>query len=126
LIVFERAASANVRLSDRARQRSSAQGWRAQRYLAAVEFVLLFTPRLVGNNAGVHPTARGIVPLLRSAYPQSAETTRWWIFLDDFVQYGSSSFDAMGDRQKNMNFDKHSFVGAIIDLSTPTVPAQNS
>ena len=75
------------------------QGRRAQRYLAAVEFVLLFTPRLVGKNAGVHPAARGIVPLLRSAYPQSAATMRWWIFLDDFVQYGSSSFDAMSDRQ---------------------------
>jgi hypothetical protein len=31
--------------------RSSAQGWRPQRYLAAVEFVFLFTLRLVGNNA---------------------------------------------------------------------------
>jgi hypothetical protein len=60
----------------------------------------LFTPRLVGKNAGVHPAARGIVPLLRSAYPQSAATMRWWIFLDDFVQYASSSFDAMSDRQK--------------------------
>ena len=47
-------------------------GRRAQRYLTAVEFVLLFTPRLVGKNASVHPAARGIVPLLRSAYPQSA------------------------------------------------------
>ena len=65
-----------------------------------VEFVLLFTPRLVGKNAGVHPIARGIVPLLRSAYPQSAAIMRWWIFLDDFVQNGSSSFDAMSDRQK--------------------------
>ena len=27
-------------------------------------------------------------------------TMSWWIFLDDFVQYGSSSFDAMSDRQK--------------------------
>jgi hypothetical protein len=77
-----------------------AGGRRAQSYLIAVEFVLLFTPRLVGKNAGVHPAARGIVPLLRSAYPQSAATMRWWIFLDDFVQYGSSSFDAMSDRQK--------------------------
>jgi hypothetical protein len=100
LIAFERAAAANARLSNRARKRSSAQGQRAQRYLTAVEFVLLFTPRLVGKNAGVHPVARGIVPLLRSAYPQSAETMRWWIFLDDFVQYGSSSFDAVSDRQK--------------------------
>jgi len=73
---------------------------RAQRYPTAVEFVLLFTPHLVGKNAGVHPAARGIVPLLRSAYPQSAATMRWWTFLDDFVQYGSSSFDAMSDRQK--------------------------
>ena len=47
-------------------------GRRVQRYLTAVEFVLLFMPRLVGKNAGVHPAARGIVPLLRSAYPQSA------------------------------------------------------
>jgi hypothetical protein len=62
--------------------------------------VLLFTPRLVGNNAGVHPIARGIVPLLRTAFPQSAATIRCWIFFDDFVQYGSSSFDAMSDRQK--------------------------
>ena len=62
--------------------------------------MLLFTPRLVGKNAGVHPAARGIVPLLRSAYPQSAATMRWWIFLDDFVQYSSSSFDAMSVRQK--------------------------
>jgi hypothetical protein len=99
LIVIERAAAANARLSNRARQWSLAQGRRAQRYLTAVEFVL-FTPRLVGKNAGVHPAARGIVPLLRSAYPQSAATMRWWIFLDDFVQYGSSSFDAMSDRQK--------------------------
>jgi len=76
-----------------------AQGRRAQRYLTAVEFVLLFTPHLVGMNAGVHPATRGIVPLLRSAYPQPAATMRW-IFLDDFVQYGSSSFDAMSDRQK--------------------------
>src|SRR5499427_2267439 len=75
-------------------------GARGQRYLTAVEFVLLFTPHLVGKNAGVHPAARGIVPLLRSAYPQSAATMRWGIFLDDFVQYGSSSFDAMSDRQK--------------------------
>ena len=73
-------------------------GRRAQRYLTAVEFALLFTPRLVGKNTGVHPAARGIVPL-RSAYPQSAATIRWGIFLDDFVQYGSSSFDAMSDRQ---------------------------
>ena len=36
-------------------------GRRAQRYLTAVEFVLLFTPRLVGKNAGVHPAAREIV-----------------------------------------------------------------
>jgi hypothetical protein len=71
-----------------------------QRYLVAVELLLLFTPRLVGKNAGVHPAARGIVPLLRSAYPQSAATMRWWIFLDDFVQYSSSSSDAMSDRQK--------------------------
>jgi hypothetical protein len=70
-----------------------------QRYLSAVEFVLLFKPRLVGKNARVHPAAREIVPLLRSAYPQSAATMRWWIFLDDFVQYGFSSFDAMSDRQ---------------------------
>jgi hypothetical protein len=83
--------------------------------------VRLFTPRLVGNNAGVHPTARGIVPLLRSAYPQSAATIRSWIFLDDFVQYGSSSFPAMSDRQKKLTFDKHSFVGATIDLSAPTL-----
>jgi len=83
-----------------------------QRYLTAVEFVLLFTPRLVGKNAGVHPAARGIVPLLRSAYPQSAATMRWWILLDDFVQYGSSSFDAMSE---------HSFAGATIDLSAPTL-----
>ena len=67
---------------------------------SAVEFVLLFTPRLLGKNAGVHPAARGIVPLLRSAYPQSAATMRWWIFLDDFVQYDSSSFDAMSDREQ--------------------------
>ena len=66
--------------------------------------MLLFTPRLAGKNAGVHPAARGIVPLLRSAYPQSAATMRWWIFLDDFVQYGSSSFDAMSDRQKRDYF----------------------
>ena len=77
-----------------------AGGPRAQRYLTAVEFVLLFTPRLVGENAGIHSAARGIVPLLRSAYPQSAATMRWWVFLDDFVQYDSSSFDAMSDRQK--------------------------
>ena len=77
-----------------------AGGRRAQGYLIAVEFVLLFTPRLVGKNAGVHLAARGIVPLLRSAYPQSAATMGWWVFLDDFVQYGSSSFDAMSDRQK--------------------------
>ena len=77
-----------------------AGGRRAQRYLIAVEFVLLFTPRLVGKNAGVHLAARGIVPLLRSAYPQSAATMGWWVFLDDFVQYDSSSFDAMSDRQK--------------------------
>ena len=32
-----------------------AGGRRAQSYLIAVEFVLLFTPRLVGKNAGVHP-----------------------------------------------------------------------
>ena len=75
-------------------------GRRAQRYLTAVEFVLPFTPRLVGKNAGVYLAARGIVPLLRSAYPQPAATMRWWIFLDDFVQYGWSSFDAMSDRQK--------------------------
>jgi hypothetical protein len=75
-------------------------GAAGQRYLTAVEFVLLFTPRLVGKNAGVHPAARGIVPLLRSAYPQSAAAMRWWIFLDDFVQYDSSSFDATSDRQK--------------------------
>ena len=99
LIVFERVAAANARLSNRARQSSLAQGRRAQRSLTAVEFVLPFTPRLVGKNAGVHPAARGIV-LLRSAYPQPAATMRWWIFLDDFVQYGSSSFDAMSDRQK--------------------------
>ena len=89
------------------------RGGGAQRYLTAVEFVLLFTPRLVGKNAGVHPAARGIVPLLRSAYPPSAATMRWWIFLDDFVQYGSSSFDA--------TLDKHSFAGATIDLSAPTL-----
>src|SRR5215469_2087576 len=77
-----------------------AGGRRAQRYLIAVEFVLPFTPRLVGKNAGVHPAARGIVPPLCSAYPQSAATMRWWIFLDDFVQYRSSSFDAMSDHQK--------------------------
>ena len=59
-----------------------AGGPRAQRYLTAVEFVLLFTPRLVGKNAEVHPAARGIVPLLRSAYPQSAATMGWWVFLD--------------------------------------------
>jgi hypothetical protein len=53
--------------------------------LIAVEFVLLFTPHLVGKNAGVHPAARGIAPLLRSAYPQSAATMGWWVFLDDFV-----------------------------------------
>ena len=75
-------------------------GGRAQRYPTAVEFVLLFTPHLVGKNAGVRPAARGIVPLLRGAYPRSAATMRWRIFLDDFVQYGSSSFDAMRDRQK--------------------------
>jgi hypothetical protein len=66
--------------------------------LTAVEFVLLFMPRFVGKNAGVHPAARGIAPLLRSTYPQSAATMRWWIFLDDFVQYDSSSFDAMSNR----------------------------
>ena len=95
LIVFERATAANAR-----KTMIVGAGRRAQRYLTAVEFVLLFTPRLVGKNAGVHPAARGIVPLLRSAYPQSAATMRWWIFLDDFVQYGSSSFDAMRDHQK--------------------------
>jgi hypothetical protein len=47
---------------------------RAQRYLTAVKFVLLFMPRLDGNNSGDHPTARGIAPLLRSALPQSAAT----------------------------------------------------
>jgi hypothetical protein len=57
-------------------------------------------PRLVGKKAGVHSAARGIVPLLRSAYSQSAATIRWWIFLDDFVQNASSSFDAMSDRQQ--------------------------
>jgi len=93
VIVFERATAANAR-----KTMIVGAGRRAQRYLTAVEFVLLFTPRLVGKNAGVHPAARGIVPLLRSAYPQSAATMRWWIFLDDFVQYGSSSFDAMSDR----------------------------
>jgi hypothetical protein len=62
--------------------------------------VLLFTPRLVGKNAEVHPAARDIVPLLRSVFPQSAATIRWSIFLDDFVQYGSSLFDAMSHRQK--------------------------
>jgi hypothetical protein len=62
--------------------------------------VLLFTPRLVGKNAEVHPAARGIVPLPRSAFPQSAASIGWWIFLDDFVQYGSSLFDAMSNRQK--------------------------
>jgi hypothetical protein len=77
-----------------------AGGRRAQRYPTAVELVVLFTPRLVGKNAGVHPAARGIVPLLRSAYAHSAATMRWGIFLDDFVHYGSSSFDAMSDRQK--------------------------
>jgi hypothetical protein len=95
LIVFERAAAANARLSNRAKAMIVGAG---QRYLTAVEFVLLFMPRLVGKHAGVHPAARGIVPLLRSAYPQSAATMRWRIFLDDFVHYGSSSFDAMGDR----------------------------
>jgi len=39
-----------------------------QRYLTAVELVLLFTPRLVGNNAGVHPIARGIEPLLHGSH----------------------------------------------------------
>ena len=68
-------------------------------------------PRLVGKNAGVHPAARGIVPLLRSAYPQSAATMRWWIFPDDFVQYSSSSFDAMSDRQKD-NFGQTLVRGA--------------
>ena len=58
------------------------QGRRARRYRTAVEFMLLFTPRLAGKNAGVHPAARGIVPLLRSAYPQSAATMGWWVFLD--------------------------------------------
>ena len=77
-----------------------AGGRRAQRYLIAVEFVLLFTPRLVGKKAGIYPAARGIVRLLRSAYPQSAATIRWWLFLGDFVLYGSLSFDAMSDRQK--------------------------
>jgi hypothetical protein len=73
-------------------------GAAGERYRTAVEFVLLFTPRLVGKNAGVHPAARGIVPLLRSAYPLSAATMSWWIFLDDFVQYGPS-FDPISDRQ---------------------------
>ena len=98
LIVFERQPTRDYLIEqDNDRRR---RGGGAQRYLTAVEFVLLFMPRLVGKNAGVHPAARGIVPLLRSAYPQSAATMRWWIFLDDFVQYGSSSFDAMSDRQK--------------------------
>ena len=69
VIVFERATAANAR-----KTMIVGAGRRAQRYLTAVEFVLLFTPRLVGKNAGVHPAARGIVPLLRSAYPQSAAT----------------------------------------------------
>ena len=77
LIVFERAIAANAR-----KTMIVGAGRRAQRYLTAVEFVLLFTPRLVGKNAGVHPAARGIVPLLRSAYPQSAATMGWWVFLD--------------------------------------------
>jgi hypothetical protein len=68
--------------------------------LGAVEFVLPFTPRLVGKNAGLHPAARGIVPLPRCAFPQSVESIGWWILLDDFVQYGSSLFYAMSDRQK--------------------------
>jgi hypothetical protein len=76
LIVFERAAAANARLSSRARQMIVGAGAAGQRYLTAVELVLLFTPRLVGKNAGVHPAARGIVPLLRSTYPQSAATMR--------------------------------------------------
>jgi len=90
LIVFERVAAANARLSNRARQSSLAQGRRAQRSLTAVEFVLPFTPRLVGKNAGIHPAARGIVPLLRSAHPQPAATMRWWIFLDDFARSARS------------------------------------
>jgi hypothetical protein len=73
LIVFERAAAADYLIEqDNCRRRMAG----AQRYLTAVKFVLLFMPRLDGNNAGDRPTARGIVPLLRSALPQSAATTR--------------------------------------------------
>jgi len=71
---------------------------------------LIFIKATLGHKSGANMTentdanslgvARGIVPLLRSAYPQSAATMRWWVFLDDFVQYDSSSFDAMSDRQK--------------------------
>ena len=50
LIVFERATAANAR-----KTMIVGAGRRAQRHLTAVEFVLLFTPRLVGKNAGVHP-----------------------------------------------------------------------
>jgi hypothetical protein len=87
LIVFERATGANAR-----KTMIVGAGRRAQRYPTAVEFVLLFTPRLVGKSARVHPAARGIVPLLRNAFPQSAATMRWWIFLDDFAQSLSGKF----------------------------------
>jgi hypothetical protein len=72
LILFERAAAPDADYlieQDNDRWR---RGGGPKRHLTAVEFALPFTPRLVGNNARVQPTARGIVLPLRSALPQSA------------------------------------------------------
>jgi len=53
LIVFERQPTRDYLIEqDNDRRR---RGGGAQRYLTAVEFVLLFTPRLVGKNAGGSP-----------------------------------------------------------------------
>ena len=72
-----------------------------QRYLTAVELVLLFTPRLVGNNAGVHPIARGIEPLLHGS------------------RFRNLLHRCDERSPKKMTFDKHSFLGATIELSAP-------